>query len=195
MPATEGELVMKNRCIWLLAAVAALGVPLWAAPATRFKDVPAHHWAATAIAAATQKGVMRPATQNAFRPDQPVTRAELAVILVRAIEYLESRGPVKISTSPAKPEVPPAQVAALQKFGRSHPSYAVLHRLVQGGYLIPDPQGKAFLPTPENIRKPATAAEVATAVAGIMVRITEKRAALEAPETLQEGDRPETRGS
>jgi phosphate transport system permease protein len=46
---------------------------------------------------------------------------------------------------------------------------------------------------PQTSNKPATAAEVATAVAGIMIRITEKRNALEPPETLQEGDRPETR--
>jgi hypothetical protein len=136
---------------------------------------------------------MGPAGKDQFRPDQPVTRAELATILVRAINYLESLGPVKISTSPAKPEVPPEQLAALARFPRSHPAHPRLDRLVRGGYLVPDAEGRAFMPTPDTINQPATAGEVATAIAGVMIRITEKRAALETPETLQEGDRPETR--
>jgi len=176
----------------LIAGV--LAAPLFAAtPAPKFKDVPASHWAAKPIAAATQKGVMRPAAKDQFRPDQPVTRAELAAVLVRAINYLESQGPVKISSSPAKPDVPPAQLLALGRFPTTHAAYPNLNRLVKGGYLIPDAQGKAFVPTPATINQNATGAEVATAIAGMMIRITEKRAALETPETLQEGLRPETR--
>jgi hypothetical protein len=185
---------MRRHSFSFVLALVALGAAgLAAAPAARFRDVPARHWAAAPIAKATQKGLMKPAGKDVFRPDQPVTRAELATILVRAVDYLESQGPVKISSSPAKPEVPPAQLAALGKFAKTHPAYASLNRLVMGGYLVPDAKGKAFLPTPETVNRPATAAEVAAAVAGVMIRVTEKRAALETPETLQEGDRPETR--
>jgi hypothetical protein len=184
------------RCHPLLPALllVALGAAAWAAaPARRFRDVRTNHWAASAIAQVAQNGIMGATGRNTFQPNQPVTRAELAVILVRAIHHLESRGPVKISTSPAKPEVPPAQTAGLARHSRTHPAYPALDRLVKGGYLIPDAQGKAFFPPPETIDQPVTAAEVATAVAGVMIRITEKRNALEHPETLQEGDRPETR--
>jgi S-layer homology domain len=176
-----------------LVVLATLCLPAWAAPAIRFKDVPTKYWAASAIANATQKGVMRPTAKDRFQPEKPVTRAELATILVRAIDYLESQGPVKIGSSSAKPEVPPNQLALLAKFAKSEPSYPTLERLITGGYLVPDARGRAFLPTPETLNKPATATEVAAAVAGMMIRITEKRNALEHPETLQEGDRPETR--
>jgi len=183
---------MLRHSLSALVLIAVLGRPAAAAPAARFKEVPAQHWAATAIAKATQKGVMAPATKDTFQPNQPVTRAELAVILVRAIDYLEAQGPVKIGTSPVKPEIPPVQQATLARFPKSHPAHAAMERLILGGYLIPDAHGKAFLPTPETINQAATAGEVATAVAGLMIRVTEKRNALEHPETLQEGDRPET---
>lgn len=176
-----------------LILLGTFSLPASAAPAARFKDVPAKHWAATAIAKATQKGVMRPAAKDAFQPDKPVTRAELAAILVQAIDYLESQGPVKIGSSPAKPEVAPSQLAMLAKFAKTDPIYATLERLVSGGYLVPDAHGSAFMPSPANVNQPTTAREVAAAVAGMMIRITEKRNALEHPETLQEGDRPETR--
>jgi hypothetical protein len=176
-----------------MAVIATAAVPVWAATTTKFKDVPSNHWAAQAIAKATQTGVIRPPAKGTFRPDQPVTRAELAAILVRAIDYLESRGPVKISSSPAKPDVIPQQLAALAKFPPQHPAHANLSRLVKGGYLPPDHEGKGFLPTPANINQPASAEEVASGVAGVMIRVTEKRTALESPETLQEGERPETR--
>jgi hypothetical protein len=184
---------MNTTPIFLSAALATACVSLAAAPAPRFKDVPVNHWAASAIATAAQRGVMPPVTRDTFRPNQPVTRAELATILVRTINHLESRGPVKISSSPAKPEVPPEQLTALAKFNRRQPYYTHLERLIKGGYLIPNAEGNSFVPTPANINQPVTAAEVAAAVAGMMIRITEKRAALETPETLQEGDRPETR--
>jgi hypothetical protein len=154
--------------------------------------VPPGHWAARAIGKVVEWKLMPVASGNRFQPDQPVTRAELAAILVRTIDYLESRGPVKLSTSPAKPDPRPEPLAALARFDPSHAAYRDLERLVRGGYLIPDAEARAFLPTPENVDRPVTATEVATAMAGMMLRITEKRTALEHPETLQEGVRPET---
>jgi hypothetical protein len=183
------------------AVVLALALPVGASaagraapPSSGFKDVPDSHWAGQAIRRAAKQGLMPPVSKNQFRPSAPVTRAELAAVLVRVIDYLESKGPVRISSSPAKPEVSPRELVVLARFKKTHPSYAALNRLITGGYLIPDSKGSVFLPTPRNINQPASAEEVAAGFAGVMIRITEKRTALEHPETLQEGDRPETRG-
>ena len=58
------------------------------APATEpvpgpFKDVPGTHPAAAAIAAVKAAGLMVGYPDGTFRPDQPVTRAELAAVLQR----------------------------------------------------------------------------------------------------------------
>lgn len=49
----------------------------------RFSDVPAGHWAAAAIRNAVDAGLLQGYPDGTFRPDQPVTRAELAVVLQR----------------------------------------------------------------------------------------------------------------
>lgn len=51
--------------------------------ATNFTDVPADHWAAGAIRKVAELGLMKGDPGGTFRPDQPVTRAELAVVLLR----------------------------------------------------------------------------------------------------------------
>lgn len=48
-----------------------------------YKDVPTNHWANEGIKYATEKGYMTGYSDNTFRPDEPVTRAELATILKR----------------------------------------------------------------------------------------------------------------
>lgn len=52
----------------------------------QFKDVPTTHWAASAIAAAVEAGVIKGYDDGTFRPEQPVTRAELAVIVARMLQ-------------------------------------------------------------------------------------------------------------
>ena len=48
-----------------------------------FADVPKGHWAADAIRWAVEAGIMRGFPDGTFRPDQPVTRAELAAVVSR----------------------------------------------------------------------------------------------------------------
>ena len=132
-----------------------------------------------------RKGI-RLAPGGAFRPNQPVTRGELALVLVRMIDYLESQGPVKLSQSKSPPLVSPRVRAGLQALPHHHPAYAALARLGRGGYLLPSNHGQLFLPTRQNIDRPVTASELSAALAGIATRLAEKRAALEHPEVLQE---------
>lgn len=132
-----------------------------------------------------RKGI-RLAPGGQFHPDQPVTRGELAIVLVRMIDYLESQGPVKLSQSKSPPLVTPRVRAALQSLPHQHPAYAAVARLARGGYLLSSNHGELFLPTRQNIDRPVTARELSAAVAGIASRIAEKRAALEHPEVLQE---------
>ncbi|PYI56511.1 Ig-like domain-containing protein [Paenibacillus flagellatus] len=52
-----------------------------ASAASGYPDVPAGHWASSAIAALQTAGIMTGDDQGRFRPEQPVTRAETATIV------------------------------------------------------------------------------------------------------------------
>ncbi|WP_364151782.1 S8 family peptidase [Paenibacillus sp. LPE1-1-1.1] len=50
-------------------------------PAKRFKDVSVNHWAYDAIASAVGQGWVKGFPGGSFKPDQPITRAEMALII------------------------------------------------------------------------------------------------------------------
>src|SRR5690625_3609174 len=50
----------------------------------RFKDVPQNHWARTSIEKSVDAGVLVGVSESEFAPNEPVTRAQMAVILDRA---------------------------------------------------------------------------------------------------------------
>lgn len=52
-------------------------------PLHQYPDVPATHWASTYIGLARQTGLMMGDPDGRFRPDEPISRAEVAVIAVR----------------------------------------------------------------------------------------------------------------
>lgn len=165
-------------CLRVFVLVAFAATAAHAAPAPRLTP----RAAAQSLA---KKGIMS-APGGQFHPDQPVTRGELAIVLVRMIDYLESQGPVKASQSKSPPLVTPRVRAALQSLPPRHPAYAAVARLARGGYLLPSNHGELFLPTRQNIDRPVTARELAAALAGIASRIAEKRAALAHPEVLEQ---------
>ncbi len=49
----------------------------------KFKDVPETHWAYKAIEELTEEGILTGYEDGTFKPDQPVTRAEVAAIVSR----------------------------------------------------------------------------------------------------------------
>jgi murein DD-endopeptidase MepM/ murein hydrolase activator NlpD len=52
----------------------------------KFKDIPDTHWAAKAIDELSEKGIIKGYEDGTFKPDAPVTRAEVAVMISRALE-------------------------------------------------------------------------------------------------------------
>lgn len=54
-----------------------------------FKDVPNGHWAKESIERMAEKGLLKGDNQDNFRPDEPLTRAQLAAVLDRLFNLLE----------------------------------------------------------------------------------------------------------
>ncbi|WP_084413195.1 N-acetylmuramoyl-L-alanine amidase [Desulfovirgula thermocuniculi] len=53
-----------------------------------FKDVPNDHWAKNSIERLAQLGLLKGDEYGNFRPDEPVTRAQLAAVLERLLKFL-----------------------------------------------------------------------------------------------------------
>lgn len=53
-----------------------------------FKDVPAKHWAKGSIERLAELGLLKGDEQGNFRPDNPITRAEVVVLLDRVLKLL-----------------------------------------------------------------------------------------------------------
>lgn len=59
-----------------------------------YSDVPLHQWYADAVEAVTKHGLFTGYADGTFKPDQPITRAELTSVIFRFMQ-LEERPPVK----------------------------------------------------------------------------------------------------
>lgn len=55
---------------------------------TMFKDVPAGHLAAKDLEWLKEKGIVKGDDHGNFRPDEPATRAEVAVLIARALRLM-----------------------------------------------------------------------------------------------------------
>jgi len=67
-----------------------------------FDDVPAASWSASAIAAVVQKGLMVGDEQGSFRPNDPVSREELAAVFVRTVGGVDVRGGLRPNVQDAQ---------------------------------------------------------------------------------------------
>lgn len=97
------------------AAVFSRVFTLEAADASRtFQDVPLSHWASRSIMDGAESGLLRGNPNGTFDPDRPLTRAELAVVMYRAVqsdlpyawepkEPDEQTEPVDPAPAPARP--------------------------------------------------------------------------------------------
>jgi Mg-chelatase subunit ChlD len=55
--------------------------------AAMYKDVQSSHWAAGAVKAVTEAGLFKGYEDNTFRPDENITRAELAVVIAKYMNF------------------------------------------------------------------------------------------------------------
>ncbi|MNW49197.1 Cellulosome-anchoring protein precursor [compost metagenome] len=62
------------------------------AEALGFNDVPADYWAAEAIAQASRMGLMQGFADGSFKPEQPVTRAEITAVAAKFMKSVAGQG-------------------------------------------------------------------------------------------------------
>ena len=68
-----------------------LGLSSDRASADRFRDVGINHAYASYIGAASKAGIVEGGTDGRFRPNDPITREEMAAMMMRAIAYAEGQ--------------------------------------------------------------------------------------------------------
>jgi ferric-dicitrate binding protein FerR (iron transport regulator) len=86
----------------------ALGLAVGPAPdAPTFSDLGPDHWAYPVVEAAARAGIFRGFPDGTFRPEEPVTRAQAAALLLRL-----TRAPTPAVSLPALEDLPPGHWAA-----------------------------------------------------------------------------------
>jgi tetratricopeptide (TPR) repeat protein len=110
------------------------------------------HWAQEWIVAVTRAGVMEPLPNYTFRPDSPMTRADFAQVMNRALTLVSARRPELA----AKWQGARLQVSDVPP---SHLAYPAVSAAVASGVLGLDPDGRF------NLLRPVTGAEANAAVA------------------------------
>lgn len=88
---------------------------------TTFKDVPASHWASSAIHSAVEQGYFKGYADGTFKPGSPVTKAEMASILARVTDQPELKG-AEANNFTDVPEWAKNGVSAAIAKGFIHPS-------------------------------------------------------------------------
>jgi len=109
--------------------------------APAYPDVPATHWAASAIQIMKEEGIMIGDTSGKFRPDAPITRAEVATALLRLLKV----APLQNLPFSIFPDVPATYWAA-----------GYIAAMQGKGYINGYPDG-TFKPTSNLLRAEATA--------------------------------------
>lgn len=111
---------------------------------TDFKDLPTDYWASDAIQEVSKAGLLKGYPAKDFRPDQPVTRAEVLVALATALN-------LKTPSTPAK-------TLQVYQDGDQVLDYAIakVAAAQEAGLVVGYPQEKLLVPN-----KPATRAEMA----------------------------------
>jgi hypothetical protein len=102
------------------AAPAAPAAPV--AKVTEFSDVPSGYWASPFVDVLMKRGITVGSPEGAFRPDEPVTRAEYAALVQKAFEQQETLGSMPFSDVPADFWGNPAIDSAVKKgFMKGYP--------------------------------------------------------------------------
>lgn len=62
-----------------------------------FLDVPADHWASKYVEAAYREGIVTGISTTEFKPDDKITREQMAIMVVRALKILDKNNKIEIS--------------------------------------------------------------------------------------------------
>jgi hypothetical protein len=62
-----------------------------------FQDVPAGHWASKYVEAAYREGIVNGVTTTEFKPEDQITREQMASMVVRALKILDKNNKIEIS--------------------------------------------------------------------------------------------------
>jgi len=79
-----------KKTLTLILVGALLGSTVAFAASKFFSDVPSNAWYSDAVASLSEKGIINGYPDGTFGPTNNVNRAELAVIIDRLIEYMET---------------------------------------------------------------------------------------------------------
>ncbi|MDH7601761.1 MAG: S-layer homology domain-containing protein [Armatimonadota bacterium] len=164
----------------LVVVVLIAGAGISFAAEQPFKDVPADHWAAEAVQSLKEKGIVNGYSDGTFRGDKPVTRYELAVLLVRFTDFLtETLGcPTESKQgSPAMTDPSNNKTSARGTPG-AHLRNEPAKTLLRGGFI---PQNSPLL---TQSAKLVTMEEVAEALASISMRLIELKVPNEGPDSV-----------
>lgn len=91
--------------------------PADAGGSTLFADVPAGHWALASLQFLAERGVIEGLPNGQFQGDRAPSRYEVAVMLARALQYLEGQvpqGPVSAQTTATTEQLRPEDIKVLQ---------------------------------------------------------------------------------
>ncbi len=131
------------------------------AVATSFSDVTSDKWYAEAIAWAAEQGVVTGYSDGTFRPDNQITREQLAAILFRFAKLTEMDPPERADLS-SFPDAKDVQSYAVEAF-----QWAVAKGLING--ILDSGSGETFLRPGGS----ATRAQVATILMRFLVPVQE----------------------
>lgn len=92
-----------------------------------FADVQADAWYASYVAAAVQSGIVNGRSSTAFAPDATISREEMAVMIIRALEF--KQGKVLASSTG---QVLFADASSISEWAHAYVNAAVELKLVQG---------------------------------------------------------------
>ncbi|MBE9156680.1 S-layer homology domain-containing protein [Nodosilinea sp. LEGE 06152] len=105
-----------------VAMLATLVGQLPAQAQATFSDVPPDYWAAQFIQALADRGVIRGFVDGSFRPNDPVTRAQFAVLVAQAFDRPTVRSAVRFGDVPSSYWAADAiQAAYTEGFLRGYP--------------------------------------------------------------------------
>ncbi len=147
------------RTLAVALVIAVLAVPV--AASEQFKDVPTDHWAAKAVDMLAQKGIVKGYLDGTFNGDKPVTRYELATVLVKFIDYMRE------SLQPLTPPKPVQSAAPAKESAKPADPVKFLR---DGGFLTED-----SVLLQKDTAKPITADQLAQALATVSAKLIEER--------------------